>query len=154
MNHYLLRFQSFDLGVKISDKDVPATVCADDHGLNRERCSMDDRWFSDKQLYEIRADRKKIIVVIDVNSLKMKSKLFAYRNFYYKQTKSETVECLTYNRHPLNYKWASWDYGTYHIGDQRRLRRSCASTQSRQSLRCSHTWSIEEDEGFDQETDT
>ena len=25
-------------------------------------------------------------------------------------------------------KWASpWDYGTYHIGDQRRLRRACAS---------------------------
>ena len=32
-------------------------------------------------------------------------------------------------------KWASpWDYGTYHIGDQRRLRRACASAQSRQSL--------------------
>ena len=30
-------------------------------------------------------------------------------------------------------------YGTYHIGDQGRLRRACASAQSRQSLRCSHT---------------
>ena len=40
--------------------------------------------------------------------------------------------------------WASsWDYGTYHIGDQRRLRRACASAQSRQSLPCSHTWSME-----------
>ena len=30
-------------------------------------------------------------------------------------------------------KWASsWEYGTYHIGDQRRLRRACASAQSRQ----------------------
>ena len=39
--------------------------------------------------------------------------------------------------------WAStWDYGTYHTGDQRRLRRACASSQSRQSLRCSHTWNI------------
>ena len=28
---------------------------------------------------------------------------------------------------------------TYHIGDQRRLRRACASAQSRQSLCCSHT---------------
>ena len=31
----------------------------------------------------------------------------------------------------------SWYYGTYHIGDQRRLRRACASAQSRQSHRCS-----------------
>ena len=44
--------------------------------------------------------------------------------------------------------WASsWDYGTYHIGGQRSLRRACASAQSRQSLRCSHTWSMEVDEG-------
>ena len=48
-------------------------------------------------------------------------------------------------------KWASsWDYGTYHIGNQRRLRRACASTQSRQSLHCSHTWSMEVDEGADE----
>ena len=33
-------------------------------------------------------------------------------------------------------KWASsWDYGTYHIGDQQRLRRACAFAPSRQSLR-------------------
>ena len=37
-----------------------------------------------------------------------------------------------------------------HIGDQRRLRRACASAQSRQSLRCSHTWSMEVDEESDQ----
>ena len=43
--------------------------------------------------------------------------------------------------------WASsWDYGTCHIGDQRRLRRACASAQSLQSLCCSHTWSMEVDE--------
>ena len=36
--------------------------------------------------------------------------------------------------------WASsWDYGIYRIGDQRRLRRACTSTQSRQSLHCLHT---------------
>ena len=47
--------------------------------------------------------------------------------------------------------WASsWDYGTYHIGDQRRLRRACTSAQSRKSLRCSHTLSMEVDEGSDQ----
>ena len=51
------------------------------------------------------------------------------------------------------YIWASlWDYGTYHIGD-RRLRRACASAQSRQNLRCSHTWSMEIDEGSDQKSD-
>ena len=37
--------------------------------------------------------------------------------------------------------WASsWDYGTYHIGDQRRLRWACASALSRQSLPFAHMW--------------
>ena len=44
----------------------------------------------------------------------------------------------------------SWDYGTHNIGDQRRLRQACASGQSRQSIRHSHTWSMEVDEGSDQ----
>ena len=51
----------------------------------------------------------------------------------------------------LKAQWASsWDYGTYRIGEQRRLRRDCASAQSRQSLRCSHTQRMEVDEGSDQ----
>ena len=45
---------------------------------------------------------------------------------------------------------SSWDYGTYHKGDQQRLRQAWTSAQSRQSLRCSHTWSREVDEGSDQ----
>ena len=47
------------------------------------------------------------------------------------------------------------DYGSYryHIGDQRSLRRACGSAQSHQSLRCSHTWSMEEDEGSNQKSD-
>ena len=50
--------------------------------------------------------------------------------------------------------WASsWDYGTYHIGDQRRLRRACASAQSRQNLRYSHTQRKEDDEGSDKKSD-
>ena len=50
--------------------------------------------------------------------------------------------------------WASsWDYGTYHIGDQRRLWQACTSMQSCQSLRCSHTWSMEVDEGSHQKSD-
>ena len=44
----------------------------------------------------------------------------------------------------------SWEYGTYRIGDQRRLRRSA---QSGQSLRCSHTWSMKVDEGCNQKSD-
>ena len=52
---------------------------------------------------------------------------------------------------PKGNNWASsWDFGIYHIGDQRRFRRACASAQSRQTLRCSHTWSMEVDEGSDQ----
>ena len=39
----------------------------------------------------------------------------------------------------LSWSWASsWD-GTYHIGDQRRLRQACAFVQSCQSLCCLHT---------------
>ena len=37
---------------------------------------------------------------------------------------------------------------------QRMLRRACSSTQSHQSLRFSHTWSMEVDEGPDQKLDT
>ena len=52
------------------------------------------------------------------------------------------------------YKWSSWwDYGTYHIGGQRRLRQACASVQSCQSLRCAHKWSMEVGEGADQKSD-
>ena len=51
--------------------------------------------------------------------------------------------------------WASsWDYGTSHIGNQRRLRRACASEQSCQSLCCSHTWSMEVDKGSDKKNHT
>ena len=49
--------------------------------------------------------------------------------------------------------WASsWYYGTYRIGDQGRLRWACASAQSRQSLLCSHTCSMEVDEGSKNQT--
>ena len=50
--------------------------------------------------------------------------------------------------------WASsWDYCTYHMGDQRRPRRAYASVQSRQS-RWSHMWSIAVDEGSEQKNQT
>ena len=47
----------------------------------------------------------------------------------------------------------SWNYGTYHIGDLRRLRRACVFAQSHQSLHCSHTWSMEVDERSDKTLD-
>ena len=51
------------------------------------------------------------------------------------------------------WNWASSsDYGTYHIGNRRRLRWACTFEQSPQSLRCSHTWSMEVDEGSDQKS--
>ena len=46
----------------------------------------------------------------------------------------------------------SWDYGTYHMCDQWRLRRACASAKSRQSLRCSLTWSTKVDEESNQKS--
>ena len=50
---------------------------------------------------------------------------------------------LNHHQKPSLSIWASaWDYGTYHTGDQRRLRRACESAQSRQSLLCSHRWLI------------
>ena len=50
--------------------------------------------------------------------------------------------------------WASsCDNGTYHVCEQRRLRRACASAQSRLSLRCLHTWCMEADKGFDKKSD-
>ena len=38
--------------------------------------------------------------------------------------------------------------------EQRGLRQACASAQSRHSLHCWHTWSMEVDEGPDQKSDT
>ena len=68
------------------------------------------------------------------------------------QKKVEPIPHLVISEDQI--KWASsWDYGTYQIGDQRRPRRACASAQSRQSLRCSHTWSMEADEESDQKSD-
>ena len=50
--------------------------------------------------------------------------------------------------------WASsWDYGTYHIGDQWRFRPACTSAQFRQSVRCLHTHKMEADEASDQKSD-
>ena len=68
--------------------------------------------------------------------------------------KSPTIVCVLPNISLLFLIWASsWDYGTYHIGHQRRLRQTCAFAQSHQSLRCSRKWSMEVDQGSDQKSD-
>ena len=48
---------------------------------------------------------------------------------------------------------SSRDFGTYRISEQRRLRRVCTYAQTRQSLRCSHTQSMDADESSDQTLD-
>ena len=61
--------------------------------------------------------------------------------------------CITLQLNHIVQIWASsWDHGTNYIGDERRLRRDCAFAQSRQSLRCSHTWSTEVDEWLNQKS--
>ena len=63
---------------------------------------------------------------------------------------------IRYVRHFLMNQliWAcTRDIGTYHIREERRLRRDCASAQSRQSLRFSHTQSMKVEEDSDQNLD-
>ena len=87
-------------------------------------------------------------------------------NFWYTQVSEFLTVCSfcwgTYSHHTYKlskkqnkfYIWASsWDYGPYRIGNQRRVRQACASPQSRQSLCCSHTWSMEVDKGSNQKSD-
>ena len=45
---------------------------------------------------------------------------------------------LRYNDSKQIKRASSWDYGLYHIGNQRRLKRACASAQSLQIHCCSH----------------
>ena len=50
--------------------------------------------------------------------------------------------------------WAtSSTFGTYHLCEQRRFRRDCASAQSRQNLRCSLIQAVSEEEPSDRKPD-
>ena len=50
------------------------------------------------------------------------------------------IICVHAKQQLLDLVWASsWDYGTYHIADLRRLGWACACAQSRHSLCCSQT---------------
>ena len=58
------------------------------------------------------------------------------------------------NETAINHKWASArDFGIYITSEHRRHRRVCAYAQTRQSLRCSHTQSMDIDEGSVQNLD-
>ena len=48
---------------------------------------------------------------------------------------------------------ASSEFGTYHLCEQRRFRRACASAQSRQNLRCSHIQAVNQEEPSDRKAD-
>ena len=87
------------------------------------------------------------------------------RPFKYKHLKEVVRKFICKNVFQEN--WASsWDYGTYHMCDQRRLRRNLSKKNepaleimvrityaTSQSHHCLHTWSMEVDEGSDQKSD-
>ena len=51
-------------------------------------------------------------------------------------------------------KWTvSSEFGTYHLCEQRRFRRACASSQSRQNLRCSLIQALSQEEPSDRKPD-
>ena len=91
------------------------------------------------------------LVVIQVSSVSERNDIVYYLSALasFDWGPGWTIDVKTMLLQPNVHIWAiSWDSGTYHIGDQRRLRRACASAQTRQSLRCSHTWSMEVDESL------
>ena len=54
----------------------------------------------------------------------------------------------------MHYIWtASSEFGTYRLGEPRRLRRACASAQSRQNLRCSLIQAVSQEEPSDRKPD-
>ena len=56
--------------------------------------------------------------------------------------------------HNLITHWtASSEFGTYHLCEQRRFRRACASAQSRQNLRCSLIQAVNQEEPSDRKSD-
>ena len=64
--------------------------------------------------------------------------------------------------HILSLKWggnkyviwtASSEFGTYHLCEQRRFRRACASAQSRQNLRCSLIQAVSQEDPSDRKPD-
>ena len=54
--------------------------------------------------------------------------------------------------HLINWA-ASSEFGTYRLCEQRRFRRACASTQSRQNLRCSRIQAVSQEEPSDRKAD-
>ena len=62
-----------------------------------------------------------------------------------------------YTRVAFNGNWHIWtassEFGTYRLREQRRFRRVCASTQSRQNLRCSLIQAVNQEESSDRKPD-
>ena len=53
-----------------------------------------------------------------------------------------------------HHNWtASSEFGTYHLYEQQRLRRACASAQSRQNLRCSLIQAVSQEKPSDRKSD-
>ena len=56
--------------------------------------------------------------------------------------------------HVILLEWtASSEFGTYHLCEQQRFRRACASAQSRQNLRCSLIQAVSQEEPSDRKPD-
>ena len=87
----------------------------------------------------------------------------AYKECFLKFSfRHEIVHCLSEvhsvgsqtKQKKLSLKWpASSEFGTYHICEQRRFRRACASAQSRQNLRCSLIQAVSQEEPSDRKPD-
>ena len=73
----------------------------------------------------------------------------------HKINKSVATSSLEYlNNQKQIYIWtASSEFGTYRLCEQRRFRRACASTQSRQNLRCSLIQAVSQEEPSDRKPD-
>ena len=67
-----------------------------------------------------------------------------------------TIAICFYGSVPVNmHIWAiTWEYGTYYILSNKRLKQACTNVQTPQSLRCLHTQSIDVDKVSDQNLDS
>ena len=66
----------------------------------------------------------------------------------------QIVESRLYFNAPTVINWtASSEFGTYRLGEQWRFRRSCASAQSHQNLRCSLIQAVSQEEPSDRKPD-
>ena len=109
-----------------------------------------------------------LIVQLNVGAAihkKKKKKILQYCNLWLKPWCSptrliQTTPIVTINKLSLirfERSFCSWtassEFGTYHLCEQRRFRRACASAQSRQNLRCSLIQAVSQEEPSDRKPD-